>query len=808
MRKLNSFFSLLSSVLFILFFAPCYAQQDVEGLLIKLDSVQKTTDKLLLYKQVALHYQNQKAYLKAIDYLQKADDLQKSIDKNDRQEILKASVYNYTQVGKYKEAIKVGEELLGQNIRDTKQKMNIYNQLIYLAKQDGNYEQAIQYSKDLTSLLGNSKEDLDLMQIYNNLGVLYQEKGNAIEAMNIFQKAITLGLSLEKEAKEFNQKASVYLNLGTTFANLRDFQSAKYHFVQALGLWEKQKNAHKIAQVQNYLAANYYVSGNNTDAINYAQQASELARLNNDEETLLVSYQILAMAYQIDGDIAQAQQYQQLNTQLNEKIREQNRKAEQDQAERQLQVERKESEIKNLISDREKQKMSFAQAELERQKQEKELALLKREQELQQNQIKTQNLEKESIRQLLEITQQKALADEQKQEIEKQKLLAEKGKIEKERSDLEKRQAESEKKQTQELAKKEREAREKDAQQDQKLRYYGFGVIVLVFIAAIIFLVAFINSRKTARQLQTQNKIIEEKGMRIEQQSSEILAQNEELFQNQEEIMAQKEYIEKKNNDLEARSLQISKSIKAANIIQRAILPHKEKLDELLKNYFIIYRPKDVVSGDFYWLNKIQNTTIFIAADCTGHGVPGAFMTLIGNTLLDKIIRVWGITLPAEILLRLNDEVRIVLRQEETKNFTDGMDMVIVSMKNIENEQVHISFAGAKNNLYYCSTKDNQVQNIKGSRKSIGGRQNDKTAYENHEITLPVGSAIYVGSDGLQDQNDMARMRFSEKRLIDVLQENCQLPLSIQQENIENTLDEYMANTDQRDDILWVGIKL
>ncbi|TAH20284.1 MAG: hypothetical protein EAZ08_06545 [Cytophagales bacterium] len=806
---------ILIATLFVLigvFFSYPLQAQDLNDLVLKLNQTKDNKEKITLLKEVGAYYQKKRAYQKAIDYFSQTLELQKSEGINGSREIqLRQSIaYCYAQQKGYFQAISEYEAILSyQRQNENKQEqVNTLTELSSLYKIILDNAKAINYTQEILQIHQEANNQAGMANAYNNLGFLYKEAGDNAKSLEHYQKALNLNLQNKQNQKNLSEKATLFTNTGVTYSYLRDFKTANQYFSNALDIYQAEGNLSQQAHANNYLAANHYISSKNDLAISTALKAVDIAKTANDQEALLESYQILAEAYQQDGDFKEAQKYSKLIQELKDKIAEKERLAQQQILEEQINVEKKENELNQLLADREKQELALKQSELERQKQEQDLKLrenevliLKRNQELQASAIRNQQLERDRIAQLLENTQQKALSDAQKQEIEKQKLLAEKQRIEKE-------QAETEKKQTQEAAQKEKEIRAKEAQQEKVLRNYGYGIIGLVLVVAIVLFMSFINIRKTARQLQVQNKIIEEKGMEIEQQNSEILAQNEELFQNQEEIMAQKEYIEKKNKNLEAHSQQISRSIRAANTIQRAILPHREKLDELLKNYFIIYRPKDIVSGDFYWLNKDGDTTTFVAADCTGHGVPGAFMTLIGNTLLDKIIRVWRITSPEKILARLNDEVRVVLRQEETKNFIDGMDMSIISMKSIENEQVHISFAGAKNNLYYCSAEDSQIQTVRGSRKSIGGSQNSKIFYENNEIILPLGSTIYLGSDGLQDQNNMMRTRFSERKLISVLQENCLLPLSVQQENIEKILDNYMAGTDQRDDILWVGIKI
>lgn len=311
------------------------------------------------------------------------------------------------------------------------------------------------------------------------------------------------------------------------------------------------------------------------------------------------------------------------------------------------------------------------------------------------------------------------------------------------------------------------------------------------------------KSQENEKLIKEQNEVlerkVEERTYEIQQKQEEILTQNEELLQAQEELQTQRDYLEHQHR-------QISSSIKAAQNIQDAILPYQAKLDRLLKEYFIINRPKDVVSGDFYWIGEANNTTILIAADCTGHGVPGAFMTLIGTNLLDKIIRMRLITSPANILNTLHEEINIVLMQKQ-KGISNGMDAVVIALQK-QGTNTQLTFAGAKNSLQYYNNETQELLELRGTRKSIGGVQNESIVFENQTITLTQGSIVYLGSDGLADQNNKKRKSFTKKRLTNLLEQVVHLPLPEQQTQIERTLDDFMVGTTQRDDILWMGVKV
>ncbi len=361
-------------------------------------------------------------------------------------------------------------------------------------------------------------------------------------------------------------------------------------------------------------------------------------------------------------------------------------------------------------------------------------------------------------------------------------------------------------------------------------------VIALILIGSVTFL-KNINQLFENKLLYINQELEEEKEKTLKQ-NQEILTQNEELYQQQEEIMTQREFIESRNAELDeinqklmansqslkasvhqleerekqiqvqnellvAREKQIASSLNAALTIQNAILPYKAKLDTLLKEYFLIYRPKDVVSGDFFWLNEIENKTILAVVDCTGHGVPGAFMSLIGNTLLDKIIRVWKILDPAQILERLHQEIKIVLRQEETGN-NYGMDISLLCLEKQDQALYKLTFAGAKSIMYLMRPDEMQLK-VKGDRRSIGGFQNESICFTNQKFKLCQGDFICVGSDGFVDQNNKRRKSFGEKRLMSLLKEISTQPVDLQKKRLEEALQAHMKGTTQRDDILLLG---
>ncbi|MCC5813895.1 MAG: AAA family ATPase [Leptospira sp.] len=256
------------------------------------------------------------------------------------------------------------------------------------------------------------------------------------------------------------------------------------------------------------------------------------------------------------------------------------------------------------------------------------------------------------------------------------------------------------------------------------------------------------------------------------------------------------------NQELEHKNQHITDSINYALNIQVAILPAKQELKSAFKDIFILFLPKDIVSGDFYWFSKTDSGSKFIAAvDCTGHGVPGALMSMIGNTLLNHIVNERNVSDPGEILTMLNNKVRSVLRQDsEDANSTDGMDMCICR---IDDEKIF--FAGAKRPLYLAYGGD--LIEHKGDRYSIGGRQQDDRVFQTIPIDIPKDKqmTVYLTTDGFVDQPNPDRLKIGSKELRRILQENSEKDCNSQFIKLKEKLDIHSNGEPQRDDITILG---
>lgn len=306
--------------------------------------------------------------------------------------------------------------------------------------------------------------------------------------------------------------------------------------------------------------------------------------------------------------------------------------------------------------------------------------------------------------------------------------------------------------------------------------------------------------------------LVKERTQEITLKQEEILTQNEELHQQQEEIMAQRDFIEAKHMELqkvnvkmEEQNRLITDSIRYAKDIQFALLPKANRLNQAFEEHFVLFKPRDIVSGDFYWFGELDNKKIFAVGDCTGHGVPGAFMSMIGNDLLTHAVIESKVTDPAKILERMHKGVRYALKQEQKDN-SDGMEVAILV---VDKEEKQVSYAGAKIPLIYI--QNGITQKIRGDKKAIGGKQKElKREFTTHTISIEDSTCFYMFSDGYQDQfggNQTDRKRFQSNYLTELLEQNHQLTFEKQKEILEDNLKEWQGNQSQLDDILVVGLK-
>jgi ligand-binding sensor domain-containing protein/serine phosphatase RsbU (regulator of sigma subunit) len=307
---------------------------------------------------------------------------------------------------------------------------------------------------------------------------------------------------------------------------------------------------------------------------------------------------------------------------------------------------------------------------------------------------------------------------------------------------------------------------------------WWFYLLVITITASALFMYIKLRERK----LLQEKSILEDK---VSERTAEVLEKNKEL--------------DEKNKDITA-------SIRYAKRIQDAILPPDDFVKTCLPNTFVLFKPKDIVSGDFYWMEQKNNSVIFAAVDCTGHGVPGAFMSIVGHNLLDRVVSEQNITKPAQILDELNKSLSDTLRQTNLEDNTvrDGMD---ISICTFHKEAAKLEFAGAYNPLWLI--RNNELIEIKADKFPIGNsRAGDHNNFSNHEVQLQKGDTVYIFSDGYSDQFGGPKgKKFKTNAFKQLLINSQHLPMEEQGRLLDETIENWRGHHEQVDDILVIGTR-
>lgn len=321
------------------------------------------------------------------------------------------------------------------------------------------------------------------------------------------------------------------------------------------------------------------------------------------------------------------------------------------------------------------------------------------------------------------------------------------------------------------MLKKENEISQMELKQKQYLLYGGAGAGLLLLLLLFFIWRGYASKKRANTALAEMNR----------------------------EITSQKEIIEEKSKD-------ITDSIQYASRIQKAILPPEKDFSQFFSDHFVFYLPRDIVSGDFYWLGQVDDKTIVVVGDCTGHGVPGAFMSIMGHDLLNHIIKDNKCVYPDAILEELDAKLYLQLNKDSGSGETrDGMDVAVVTF---EKDSGNCYFAGASRPIVICSA--NRVEVIPGSKFPVGGYLGEgKKIFTRHELSVHSGDSIYLFTDGYADQFGGPKgKKFKYKKLQELIANMCSSAMQHQKEKIQLAFSEWKGEQEQVDDILVVGLRI
>ncbi|TAF64208.1 MAG: hypothetical protein EAZ55_12155 [Cytophagales bacterium] len=615
-----------------------------------------------------------------------------------------------------------------------------------------------------------------------NIGVSFYIRGNYALAMDYYLQAIKIA---EKIADKELQ-AGLISNVAMIEREQSQHQRALQLFLEAYKIAQKTKSDILKARISNNVANMYFILKNNKEALNYYQQS--LALKTKAKEQKSITFDLLGI-----GEIyAQANQPDSLKTALDYLSKALKNAAQFDDYVNIAQI----YNTLGLIEQKNKQTdkaIEYYQKAIEVAKKASAIQPIKNAYaKLALLYAAKQQYEEAYRYQSLFITLNDSLFT-----IDKAKQIANLQSVK-----------ENEKKTAQIEAFKNNEATQKE--RDFYLwATIAVGSVTLIIVLSVMLFLAYTNRQRKQNNYALKNanqelKLYNEKIIESRHETEQL---TEKLQQVLKEVSEQKDLLRQKNDDLLA-------SINYAERIQNALLPRPHEIASALPEHFVFYQPRDIVSGDFYWFLHKNYKIIIASVDCTGHGIPGAFMSLIGNSLLKEIVDIRNIHSPEKILQELKTSINATLRQEETRN-QDGMDIAICAIdyfptayKDILGTP-HLEFAGAGCPLVYI--QNDTLHEIKGNNIIIGGfnSQERQTDFVKHRIEINTPTTFYIFSDGYQDQfGGPRRSRFMTRRLKELLFSIYHKPMEEQKQILQQNMIDWLGDEKQIDDLLVIGVRV
>ncbi len=697
------------------------------------------------------------------------------------------------------EAIDYGKKALlnAKQSNNNKLMSDAYVLLGVISEKNSEVEIAIEYFMQAKALREIEKDYKGVSSVLNNLGVLYYNKGNYPKAIEYYSQALDVAV----ENEDITYEALFSSNIGEVYEDIGEHSKALTYYVNAQKLFEKINNQSGIANTMLKISNIYELMGYFNKAIEMAEQAQSIYQKINEPSGEANACNKLGILYKSIDQYENAFDYYEKGIQIYESLN-------------------KEREVANLthnlgalyfeIGNIDKA-LDYYQKAFQFYKETNskyELAIIY-------HSIATIYFEKNEYQQALEFIT-KSLKESRdidfKMKIKENYLIlsdlyAELGNYAK-AYDYHKKYSrlsdtllnEAKNKQLLEMQikydteKKEKEIALLEQQQlvkDTQIKKQRI-VTLMVMIGLLLSIILGLVVYRSNKQKQRANELLHK--------------QNVEISQQKEEISTQRDEIQKQRDEIEYKNKNITDSIRYAQRIQQAFLPPKEQMKEIFPESFVLFMPKDIVSGDFYWIDKSDNQVFVSAVDCTGHGVPGAFMSIVGHNLLAEAIREKKINEPAEVLQYLNQGIYNTFSKKQSQdNVKDGMDLVLCAL---DKKNSVLTFSGALNPLYLF--RNGSIIQFKGDTIPIGTSVNKaKNTFTQERIHLLPNDIIYLFSDGYPDQfGGEKRKKFMIRRFRELLIEVASLPMEDQKELLMERFKEWKADNEQTDDVLIMGIKI
>lgn len=659
-------------------------------------------------------------------------------------------------------------------------KVSTLCELSWAYKARGEYDKGMKMAEEARDLALKINDRPGLSTAYNYIGVIYYRQSKLPKALENLRRSLDIADSLDSKSLMVDS----YNNIGLIYNDLGDYGEALKNYMQALTLSEEIKDNNGTASALGNIGIAYHFLGNDTASLRYFMNSLAVHTSMGDKKGMAFSYNNIGIIQTAQGQYDEAlvnfKKSLAIKTELGQK--------------RGLgAVHINMGDLYKAVGDNENALEEYTTALAIFQKSNDELGVseclmdlgiiytrLKKFPEAEKNlnealQIVLKSNSRESIKNCYEALAILGIArGDYKSAYENYKLYAdEKDSIQNDETTKKIVRAEMnygfDKKQA--IAKAEEEKREavhvEEAKKQKLIIYFGTGILLLVLGFALFAYRSYLQKQKANLELDEKNHKIENAYRIIEHKNTEI-----------------------------------TDSINYAKKIQQSILPDQADFIAAFPGSFVFYRPKDIVGGDFYFLNRVGGKNYLAVADCTGHGVPGAFMSLVGSRELQLANEKSDVV--SEILAHLNRGMKETLKQNQLDKTKDGMDVALLRF-----EGNKLFFSSANRPLWILRNGKNEMEEIKSTKAAIGGFTPDDQVFEKNEIDLQRGDIVYIFSDGFSDQFGGEKgKKMTTKRFREFLLENHSFDMKEQGIRLEKYFDEWKGVIEQIDDVLVIGIKI
>ena len=614
-------------------------------------------------------------------------------------------------------------------------------------KDQGIYDQAMEYFDKSLKIAEETGNKRGMAFSYNNMALIYDIQGNYKRALGYYDKS----LKIFQETGNKRGMAFSYNNIGLIYGRDGNYQQALEYYRKSLKIMQEIGDKKGKAFSCYNIGVIYYKQGNYEQALEYYDKSLKIAEETGNKKGVAINLTSIGLIYSSKGNYKLAMEYYDKSLKIYEEIG------------------HKQGMASSYIT--------LGEHYFDQENYTKALSLGKQALTLSQEVGAVKEIEsasellydvyKETVHpaQALEMHELYIEMSDSLNSIENKEASI---KLEY-KHQYEKEQALAEAKHQEQMAlSAEREKRQ------QLIAYSAGGGLVMVLLFAFFIFNRLQVTRRQKKVIEEQKQVVEE----------------------------QKQVVEEQKQKVEEQKKDITDSIRYAENIQKALLPAEEDIS-LLPEGFVLFQPKDIVSGDFYWMQHHKDMVYFAACDCTGHGVPGAFMSMIGSSLLDEAVVEKGITQPNEIFFEVRKGFINALKQtEEAGTQKDGMDAVLCSW----NKNGTLEYSLAYNPLLLI--RKGEILETKADKQPVGFHTGAQKPFTHHELKLDKGDTVYIFSDGYPDQfggpKDKKFMMKNFKKLLLSIQDKT---MNEQKTILETTMAEWKGDTEQVDDILVMGVR-